>query len=61
MSYDEHLISMAGGDGGPDQHAECEDCGKCRAMLNAEEWCSDCGYFSCERGPDCADATEATK
>jgi hypothetical protein len=35
-------------------HRECEDCGKCRATPN-EEWCIDCDYYSCERGPDCRD------
>jgi hypothetical protein len=37
------------------KHGQCEDCGKCRVVLTAEEWCGDCEYFSCERGPDCTD------
>jgi len=40
-------------------HAQCEDCGKCRVTQQAEEWCGDCEYFSCERQEDCKD--EATK
>lgn len=34
-------------------HIKCEDCGKCRVIHN-EDWCADCDYWSCERGPDCA-------
>lgn len=36
------------------EHGECEDCAKCRHTQN-EEWCLDCDYYSCERGPDCKD------
>jgi hypothetical protein len=36
-------------------HGECEDCAKCRVVQN-EEWCLQCDYYSCERGPDCRDA-----
>ncbi|MEV4991230.1 hypothetical protein [Pseudarthrobacter sp. LMD1-1-1.1] len=36
------------------EHVQCEDCGKCRVIEN-EDFCWDCEYRSCERGPDCAD------
>jgi len=37
------------------EHKQCEDCGKCRVTEQAEEWCGDCEYFSCERQEDCKD------
>jgi hypothetical protein len=37
-------------------HIQCEDCGKCRVTQEAEEWCGDCEYWSCERQEDCKDA-----
>lgn len=39
------------------EHVRCEDCGKCRIMLD-EEWCIICEYRSCERGDDCKDAIQ---
>lgn len=36
-------------------HVQCRDCGKCRMTQQAEEWCGDCEYWSCERGDDCGD------
>jgi hypothetical protein len=41
------------------KHIQCEDCGKCRVTQEAEEWCGECEYFSCERQEDCKD--EGTK
>lgn len=38
------------------RHVQCADCGKCRVVLDAEEWCGYCAFTSCERGPDCSDA-----
>lgn len=37
------------------EHTQCEDCGKCREVLD-EEFCYVCEYRSCERGEDCKDA-----
>ena len=40
-------------------HTQCGDCGKCRATEEAEVWCGDCEWWSCERGDDCADPVKA--